>query len=245
MKRVDAVILAVLILLPPVVYADAPGPVDDIQPAAAATPAPQIQPPPAPAAAPLPSAAPADQVQKAITDLEKASQPAPPAKHYFRLLNPHHLVIGAGFLIAPKTPLQTSSVVDLALITHSTQDGTIIPQSWQDWLPPESWVPLQVGFGGSFAGDAVGAIGTSANIAPIVASTLLHGVDKSSSGAAQAVKTALAGSDNGGIRLGGEVAGQICKGGTLQSAKEAFPGRGIGEILGNAARVDFGYAWKF
>lgn len=173
--------------------------------------------------------------------LSQAVQAAP----YFRLIDPSHPIIGAGLLIAPKDPLNTVAITDLALITHSTADGTIIPKSWQQILPPESWVPLQIGFGGSLRGDAVIAPGTSANIAPVLAAALLHGVDSNSAGWARAFKSALTGQGPGQLRLGGAMQGSLVKGGVFQSAKEMFPGRGIGEILGNAARIDVGYAWSF
>lgn len=167
------------------------------------------------------------------------------ANPYFRPIDPNHPQVGAGFLISPKDPIKTMAVSDLALITHSTKDGTIIPDSWQGIIPPESWVPLQVGLGGSFSGSATIAPGASANLAPIIAANLLRGVDHSSSGAAQAVKTALVGSGQGYVRLGGALAGDIVNEGHFQSLKAAFPGRGVGEIFGNAARIDFGYSWLF
>lgn len=167
------------------------------------------------------------------------------ATPYFRPIDPNHPQVGAGFLISPKDPIKTMAVSDLALITHSTKDGTIIPDNWQSLIPPESWVPLQIGLGGSFTGSATIAPGMSANLAPIVAANLLRGVDGNSSGVAQAIKTALVGSGQGYIRLGGALAGDIVNDGHFQSLKAAFPGRGIEEIIGNAARINVGYAWKF
>lgn len=164
---------------------------------------------------------------------------------YFRLIDPAHPQVGAGFLISPKNPLDTTAVSDVALVTHSVADGTIIPESWRGIFPPVAWTPLQVGFGGSLRGDATIAPGTSANIAPAVASLLMRGVDENSSGAARAVKAALTGSGPGQIRLGGALACTLTKGGAFQSAKDACPGQGPLEIIGNAARVSVGYAWKF
>lgn len=163
---------------------------------------------------------------------------------YFRPIDPHHMIVGAGFLVAPHDPLNTTAVTDLALITHSTADGTIIPESWQSIIPPESWVPLQVGFGGSFSGAATLSLGASANVAPVLAATLFRAVDKNSNGLAVATKTALAGSPQGGIRLGLALAGQAANEGHFQSLNAMFPGRGIGAIVGNAYRVSFGYAWN-
>lgn len=163
---------------------------------------------------------------------------------YFRPLDPHHLQYGAGFLVSPKNPLDTTAMMDLALITHSTADGTIVPDNWQSFIPPESWVPLQAGFGGSFQGAATVSLGASTNMAPIMAATLFRAVDKNSSQFAQATKTALAGSPKGGFRLGLALAGLATKDGHFQSLNEMFPGRGFAAIIGNAYRVSVGYAWN-
>lgn len=167
------------------------------------------------------------------------------ASPYFRLIDPSHPHFGAGFLISPKDPTNTAGITDLAIITHSTADGTIIPATWQTIIPPESWVPFQIGFGGSFKGEAVVAPGTSANIAPIIASLTLRGVDQNSAGWARAVKTALMGTSGGGVRLGGSLAGVMVREGHFQSFKAAFPGQGFAEIVSNSARIDVGYAWSF
>lgn len=177
----------------------------------------------------------------AIMLLASSAQASP----YFRLIDPTHPRFGAGFLVSPKVPTETMAITDLALITHSTEDGTIVPESWQTFIPPESWTPLQLGFGGSFNGTLTIAPGMSANVAPILAALLLHGVSHSSSGAAQAVKTAMEGRDSGGFRLGGALAGVLLRDGQFQSAKAAFPGQGFLDIVGNAARVNVGYSWNF
>lgn len=166
------------------------------------------------------------------------------ASPYLRLFDPAHPQVGAGLLISPKTPSRTLAVTDIALVTHSTADGTIIPESWQPFLPPMAW-GLQLGVGGSFTGEATIAPGLSANLAPALAALALSKVDGQSAAWAQALKTALSGSSQGQLRIGGALAGIVAKEGHFQSAKAAFPGRGVGEILGNAARVDVGYAWKF
>ena len=165
---------------------------------------------------------------------------------YFQLLDPSHPQIAAGLLISPKTPKDTLAVTDLALVTHSAKSGqSIIPAALQSIIPPESWVPLQGSFGGSFIGDATVGLGTSANIAPIVAATAFKAVSFSSPAWLQATKSALAGLGSGQVRLGGALAGQLVKGGGFQSFRGALPGRGIGEIIGNAARVEVAYGWQF
>ncbi len=167
------------------------------------------------------------------------------ARPYFRLMDPSHLNVGAGFLISPKDPASTIAITDLTLVTHSVEDGTIIPESWRSVFPPVAWTPLQVGFGGSLRGEAVIAVGTSANVAPSVAALLMRGVDGQSSGAAKAVKAALNGSGPGQVRLGASLACSATRGGVFQSAKQACPGQGLLDIVGNSARASVGFAWKF
>lgn len=70
-------------------------------------------------------------------------------------------------------------VTDVALITHSTKDGTIIPQSWQKYIAPEDWVPLQIGGGGSFQGSAIINFGSSVNLAPQVFTPLFNALGSS------------------------------------------------------------------
>jgi hypothetical protein len=174
-----------------------------------------------------------------------ASASVASAAPYFRLLDPAHPQVGASFLISPKSPGATIGVTDVALVTHSPADGTVIPDAWRPYVPPVAWTPLQLGAGGSLRGDAIVAPGTSANLAPAVAALLLRGVGASSSGWAQALQAALTGTGPGQIRLGVAFAGLAVRNGTIQSAKEAFPGRGLGEIVGNSARLDCGAAWRF
>ena len=166
------------------------------------------------------------------------------ATPYFRLMDPSHPVIGAGFLISPKALDKTYGVTDLALITHSVVDGTIIPESMLPYFPPVAWVPLHVGGGGSFKGNVIVDIGTSMNISPTVAALLLYGVDNRSQGWAGAVKRVLEGSGSVSLRIGGSLAGNLVKDGAFQSAKEMFPGAGIGEIISNNSMLNFGMAWR-
>lgn len=167
------------------------------------------------------------------------------ASPYFRPIDLRHPQVGAGFLIAPKSPLDTEAVTDVAIITHSTRDGSIIPAAWQSFLPPESWVPLQLGLGGSLRGNATAEAGTSANLAPQLAALALRGVDQASSGFLAAVKTALTGSGQGSVRIGVSLAGQLVRDGVWQSPRAMFPGQGFAEIVGNSARLNVGAAWQF
>lgn len=98
---------------------------------------------------------------------------------YFRLVGPQNYNIDAGDVWGFSNGNQYG-VSDLALVTHSTKDGSIIPQSWQKYIVPEDWVPLQVGGGGSFTGNAVINVGSSVNLAPQVFTPLFDAVGSSS-----------------------------------------------------------------
>lgn len=167
------------------------------------------------------------------------------ASSYFRPIDPSHLQIASGCLIAPKIMSQTSCVTDLALITHSDKDGSIIPESWRSILPPESWVPLQIGVGGNFNGEAVVAPGMSGNLSPVLAGLILRNVNENDGSGLAGVKSFMLGHASYQLRLGGALQGLWVHEGHFQSMKAAYPGRGIGEILGNATRLDVGLGWSF
>lgn len=78
----------------------------------------------------------------------------------------------AGLLLDPKAIAGSEGVTNVNVVTHSTQDGSIIPQAWRSWLAPEDWVPLFIGGGGSFQGETVIDAGASANVAPQIAGLL-------------------------------------------------------------------------
>lgn len=81
---------------------------------------------------------------------------------YFRLFNPDKVnrVIGAS--IDPITPEQTSFVTEVALITHSPNDGCWFPS-----IVCEDWSPFMVGPTYN-AGRFAVVFGPVANMAPIV-----------------------------------------------------------------------------
>ena len=164
--------------------------------------------------------------------------------HYLRLMDIGNPIIGAGFLVSPKELDKTYGVSDVALVTHSTADGTLLPSFIQPYLPPMAWVPLHAGFGGSFRKEIIFDLGTSMNISPALAATIMRGIGTSSQPWLRAVKKAFECSGDVSVRIGGSLAGHLIKNGVFQSGKEMFPGRGIGEILGNASMLNFGMAWK-
>ena len=175
-----------------------------------------------------------------------ALPPAKPVSHpYFRPLDPAHIQQSLGMLYDPSGVNNSAGVTDIALITHSTKDGSIIPESWQGILPPENWSPLSIGFGGSLRGDAIVGLGASINVAPQLGALALRGVDENSPEWAKAIKNAFLGNGNGSIRIGWAEVGTVVKAGVFQSGKEAFPGQGPLDILRRAGRVEVGWAWNW
>lgn len=179
----------------------------------------------------------------------------PATKHYFRLLDPHHLQMSAGTLYDLHGLAPVTYVTDLALVTHSTKDGSIIPSKWQQLgLAAEDWTPLQLGAGGSakivggrLTGNAVVAGGTSFNACPWLLGWAVKGIGSNPSVPLQVVKAAIVG--NGTtypkLRLGYVLLGNIIVDGTMQSAKEAFPGSGVVDIVNRAGRLEAALGWNF
>lgn len=175
-----------------------------------------------------------------------------PSGHYFRLVSGGNMVWSAGTTydlhgIAPITYL-----TDLGIITHSSADGSVIPASWQKLgISAEDWVPLQVGAGGSakivggrLTGNAVVAFGTAGNVAPMVLGWAVSNIGPSAPAALQIAKAAIVGdgTDYVKLRIGYVFQGQAISGGTLQSAKEAFPGRGVLDIANKSGRLELSVA---
>jgi hypothetical protein len=87
------------------------------------------------------------------------------ATPYFRLIKPGNIQPSVGALYTVSDLKKTNTVTDIAIITHSTADGSLIPVAWQKWVAPEAWTPLQIG-GGYGAGNAVLNFGCSTNVLP-------------------------------------------------------------------------------
>ena len=182
------------------------------------------------------------------TAVEAPTIVPPPSGHYFRLLDPHHLVVSLGTLYDLHGVAPLTYITDVALITHSTADGSIIPAAWQRLgIQAEDWVPLQVGAGGSakvsgghLSGNALVAFGTAGNVCPLVLGWAVNNIGASAPLGFQIAKAAITGdgSTYPKVRLGYVFQGQAIKDGVFQSVKEAFPGRGALGILNQAGRFE-------
>ncbi len=167
------------------------------------------------------------------------------AAPYFRLMDPSHIHQSAALLLDPNGVQPSVAVTDIAIITHSTADGSIMPVSCRATLcPPEDWVPLEIGGGGSLHA-AVLHIGASVNVAPQLGALAFKSVSTSSPGWLQSVKAAALGQNGNGFRLGGGLLGNIVKDGVVQSAKETFPGQGVLDIIKQSGRISVGYSWVY
>jgi hypothetical protein len=92
------------------------------------------------------------------------------AAPYFRLIDPAHPAISAGVYADPTGKDLPSYGSSVALITHSTKDGSLLEAIQTDWSP------LTIG-GGYGGGQAFMAIGPSANLAPAVKSLAVKALD--------------------------------------------------------------------
>lgn len=82
------------------------------------------------------------------------------ASPYFRIIGPGNYHVYDGALFSTKDLARTQNTTVGALFTHSTNDGSILPQSWVDAGYAEAWIPLA--FGGSFGGGR-----STINLGPI------------------------------------------------------------------------------
>lgn len=152
----------------------------------------------------------------------------------------------AALLLDPEGKQSHVAVTDIALVTHSIKDGTIMPLACRDsWCPPESWSPLSVGGGIAFNGDKVINLDTSVNIAPQLAALTMARVNTDSPTWLQVLKKGLDQSGAAKIRVGWAEMGYATRNGVFQSAKEAFPGCGLFDIAHRAGRIAIGVAWTY
>jgi hypothetical protein len=202
-----------------------------------------------PAPPPVAKAPPAAAALLILGLLALAAAPAG-ANPYFRFMGMKdgtlHPTVGAGISINPNDLSDSVAVPsDLAIITHSVDDGTIIPDALQKYFPPTAWTPFSIWYGGSLSGKAVGGYGTSLNVSPAISALLLSKVSSASSGWAGALKKALDGSSSTQIRLGYALSGTMLDSGKVLPVKDMFPGQGLPDIIKRGSRLMVGAAWTF
>lgn len=90
------------------------------------------------------------------------------AAPYFRLIDPAKPVRVAGAYVDPSSPGQTSYGTAVALVTHATADGCLMPT-----IVCEDWSPAMAGFSYN-AGRFQFNIGPAINLAPIAKAALLR-----------------------------------------------------------------------
>jgi hypothetical protein len=172
------------------------------------------------------------------------------ASPYLRPIDINHPQTGAVSLYRVRDRSFLAGVADLALVTHSNADGSLVPTPLQKYIAPEPWVPLQIGFGGSVTKNAYIHLGTSYNVGAQLASSIIKLTGTSANPTARAVTDflgdglVLSGGSTLGFAAGVGLAGQIVEDGHFQNVRAAFPGCGPGAILENAAAYSLGLAWK-
>ena len=169
---------------------------------------------------------------------------------YLRIADLKHPQTDAVSLYRMRDRSFLAGVTDIGLITHSNEDGTLVPESLRKWISPEPWVPLQIGFGGSVTGNAFIHFGTSYNVGAQLASSIVKLTGQSSNPTAKAITDfmgaglVLPGGSVLGFAAGIGLAAQPVEDGHFQSVRAMLPGRGIGPILENASAYSLGLAWK-
>ncbi len=140
---------------------------------------------------------------------------------------------------------------DVPLLTHSTADGTMVPEVLRKYVAPAAWVPLQVGFGGSMSNRAIIHVGTSYNASAQLAHAASAALKNRECPATKSVLSviekgmALPGGSTVGFAAGAGLLPEIVKEGQFQSLAGMFPGEGLGEILKNVSGLSLALAWKF
>lgn len=158
------------------------------------------------------------------------------AAPYFRPIDPAAPQIGARLLLDPRAIKNSAGVSDIALVTHSTADGSIIPGAWRGIIAPEDWTPLEIGGGGSFSGNGIIDAGASANIAPQLAGILAKvGCSGAACLAIQSVMNSNYAKSGLGFSAGPAWAAQIVQNGTLLPVDKW---QGL-------FRLSVGASWKF
>lgn len=94
---------------------------------------------------------------------------------YFRLIGPGNWGMYDGALFSTRGIEKTQNTTLVPIVTHSTKDGSILPQAWQDAGYAEAWTPFALG--GSEGGqNATLNFGPILNIGPVLQAFLLNNV---------------------------------------------------------------------
>jgi hypothetical protein len=182
--------------------------------------------------------------------LSPAPLAGPMDKHYLRFIDFGHVEQSVAALYSPSNRFPTAGVTDVCGVTHSTDDGSIIPQSLWKWLPPENFCAFEVGAGGQWNpqdhGNAVVDAGASVNVAPQVLGWTTAAITPSSPAWMQVYKGAVTSQAGSAVnlRLGVGEEAHVVNGGLI-ATNQMLPGSGIGDILNKNLVLKAGVAWKW
>ena len=158
------------------------------------------------------------------------------ASPYFRPVGSGNWNVGDGVSFSAKSLAQTQNVTMLALITHSTKDGSILPQSMVDAGWADAWTPLSVGFAEG-NGTTAARFGCSANLSPTATALIKKIIYQASpyyAGKYQALITAMP--ENLTFAFGPGLGLDVIQGGHFAP---------INHWTNDPIRYDFLAAWKF
>ncbi len=115
--------------------------------------------------------------------------------YFIGLYGPHLTNVQAslGAVIDGEGDLKSAAFTNVAVVYHEADpNNTLIPESLQAYVPPESWTLLNVGYGGGIAG-----LGSSVNLAATAQGYLSRGLLASSNLKAQVIGAAVKPSTSG------------------------------------------------
>ena len=171
-----------------------------------------------------------------------------PGPHYLRLMTTSSIQTYQTANV-PFDGRAMFATFDLAPLTHEGKDGTLIPDSWQNWLHPIDWA-MMVGAGGNSANLKV-TVGWSFNALPSVSTFILGRLGSTQNPGLEAFKRALdggvelPGNLNLGFALGYRLAPQLIDEGHWQSFRAMFPNAGLGPNLFHASCASFSSSLRF
>ena len=207
-----------------------------------------IEAPPAVAPAPLPTVSGTAVAAPATPTVSKAFWFFPAG--YFGFVGQGNIQSDVLSVYQVRSRSLIGAQTDIALVTHSTAT-TVMPAFLRGkGVPSIPWC-LAAGGGGSLTGNAFINLNVSVNWTSVIATTIVGYTGRSSSPVAAGVTDfftqglALPGGAGtlgfaGGLGLGGQIVNE----GHFQNFAAAFPGRGPGAILENAAVYTLGLSWK-
>ncbi|MCX5794973.1 MAG: hypothetical protein NTY77_05725 [Elusimicrobia bacterium] len=181
------------------------------------------------------------------TEAQVIAPAAKPGVHYLRWMDPAHLQTyeAANF---PVKGGSTLGSLDIEWMTHEGKDGTIIPDSWQNWIRPVDWA-LTAGCGGGSKLKC--GPGFAVNLLPSVVTFALGRAGSSSSPGVEAFKQAataglaMPGGTTLGCAIGYKLMPGVIDDGHFQNFRAMFPEQGFLPNIAAASYISASSSLRF